>query len=88
MNQSTDELRANLMRMELEELEERLHSKSFTDEAEVVAREVIQWKKDHPEPPRPRTNPTNPRVSRIVAAVLIALISLVYFWLKSKSKGN
>jgi hypothetical protein len=80
-----EEVRSNLMRMDVEELEERKRKGMFDERVVKVVDEIILLKNNQPEVIKEEKK-ISPMTRRLVAAAAIGGVGYLYMWLKSGGK--
>jgi hypothetical protein len=81
------ELRQNLMRMDIEELEAKLRTKHFSDDAIPVVTSLIAYKKENPELVDDVKEPSW-ITRRVVAFVAVGLVGSLILWLRHSGKSK
>ena len=80
-----EDLRLNLMRMDVEELEERKRKGMFDEGVISIVDDVIYYKKNKPEEVR-GDKKVSPITRRIVTVVAVSLVGYLLLWLKKGGK--
>jgi len=80
-----EEVRSNLMRMDVEELEERKRKGMFDERVIKVVDEIILLKNNQPEVIKEEKK-ISPMTRRLVAAVAVGGVGYLYMWLKRGGK--
>ena len=85
--QYLEDVRSNLMRMDVEELEERKKKGMFDDDVMKIVDDVISHKNKNPEEVKEEKK-VSPITRRIVAVSAVGLVVYLYLWLKKGGKKS
>jgi hypothetical protein len=80
-----EEVRSNLMRLDVEELEERKRKGMFDERVIKLVDEIILLKNNQPEVIKEEKK-ISPMTRRLVAAAAVGGVGYLYMWLKRGGK--